>query len=194
MTKMKRMRSIIFGIRNKPLFFSGLLVLISGGVLFAQATQPNFKFEAEQGTLTGNVETVSDPNASGGSSVAFTEYIPPASGMFSDTFSSLSNWSFAHMAIEAPAHQDSGSSVSVVNGAARIVTADQNYGDASIRSNRLYDVRTGGTFTMDVSFGDGNLPATGAPIGWPYVEFTDQPVNVPAIKDHNGQFLGHYGL
>ncbi len=164
-----------------------VLVLLSVVLAFAQATLVHFKFEAEQGALLGDVETASDSTASGGSMIAFTEPVPPSSGTFTDTFTNLDHWSFGHWYYGADGGPTNGSTATINNGRAYISTAEPYYARATLRSDRLYDIRSGGTFTFDVSLGDGNLPANGASIGNPFIALSDLPIHAPSY------FIGNNG-
>lgn len=112
-----------------------------------------------------------------------TTTLPPSNPTtFVDGFANLNQWAFAHWRNEIPGHGAAPSSATVVNGAARIIAADQNYGDATLRSLVPYDLRNGGTVAFTASLLAGNFPL----VGFPYVAFTDRPYNAPSIDDLNG--------
>jgi hypothetical protein len=71
--------------------------------------------------------------------------------VFIESFANLSHWTFAHRRYEIPVNSDAASTATIVNGAVEIRNADQNYGDATVRSDVKYDLTGGGTITLDIA-------------------------------------------
>lgn len=74
------------------------------------------------------------------------------------------------------------SSAAVVNGGAKIISYDHNYGDATLRSDTRYDL-TSGTFVAQLSDDTQGWPLLGSA----YIAFTTLPYNAPSITRDNGQ-------
>ena len=109
--------------------------------------------------------------------------------IFTDTFPDLSNWSaMANWSVQDQSSQSPGSSASVQAGAARIVAADQNYGDAFIRANARYTLQTGTTaFKLDVDLGSGAQGGDSTLLGWPILRFTSIPYGTATTFAGNGK-------
>lgn len=113
-------------------------------------------------------------------SPATTTTVP--GGTFTDAFTSLSNWSFAHWRNEKDGNADAASTATVVNGRVQIVAADQNYGDATLRSAVRYNLAVG-EFRVQMRDDSGGFPLFGSA----YVAFTTLPYNAPSVKRDNGE-------
>jgi hypothetical protein len=100
--------------------------------------------------------------------------------VFCETFANLNNWTFAHWRSEIPGNADALSRATVVNGQAQIVAADQNYGDATLRSNTKYSL---GEIRLTVSDNSEGWPLLGSA----FVGLTTDPYNAPSIKRDNGE-------
>ena len=75
----------------------GMIAVLSGAILLAQAVLPYIRFEAEQGQLSGQASLSSgtDDTASGGSFVLFTSTLPPpppTGAQFSESFETLAGF------------------------------------------------------------------------------------------------------
>ncbi len=135
------------------------------------------------GTTTTSTVAPTSTAATTSSTTAPPPIVAGPSGTFVDTFSDLTHWSFAHWRNEIPGNAAAASTATVVSGEARIVAADQNYGDATLRSDTKYDLSTGGQIRVTIRDDGGGLPL----IGSAFVGFTDLPYNAPSITRDNGQ-------
>ncbi len=113
----------------------------------------------------------------------------PVSGVFTDNFNDLSKWSqLANWFTMDQAGKNPNSTATSTNGMLRIVAADQNYGDASVRSNTRYALQSGTTvIKLDVDLGAGAQPFTGFPLGYPFVTLTTLPYGTATMFSDNGK-------
>ena len=82
------------------------------------------------GTTTPGTTTTTMPVITNTTSTTIPSTLP--ADAFVETFETLDRWVFAHRRYEQTAHSDAPSTATIVNGQARIVAADQNYGDANV--------------------------------------------------------------
>ena len=110
-------------------------------------------------------------------------------GTFSDGFVDLSKWSMlANWSVQDQSSQSPNSSATVQSGVARIVAADQNYGDAFIRADTKYTLQSGTTvFKMDVDLGSGAQGSDSTLLGWPVARFTALPYGTATTFAGNGK-------
>lgn len=102
-----------------------------------------------------------------------TTEAPAPGGDFVETFDSgLDGWTFAHRFYAGTGGQKN-STATVVNGRARIFGADQEYGEAVLRSDTPYDLRNGGTVEVDLEDDSQGNPLAGAA----YVLLSAQPLD-----------------
>jgi hypothetical protein len=73
----------------------------------------------------------------------------------------LTGWTFAHKRYELPVNSDAPSTATVEGGRLQIVTFDQNYGDATMRSPVKYDLRNGGELRVDLDDNGAGNPLVG---------------------------------
>ena len=120
---------------------------------------------------------------------ATTVPAPVPSGFFSDGFADLANWSqLANWFTMDQAGKSPNSSATAGNGMLRIVAADQNYGDASVRSNAKYALTSGTTtIKLDVDLGAGAQAFTGYPLGYPFIMLTSLPYGTATMFADNGK-------
>jgi hypothetical protein len=112
-----------------------------------------------------------------------TTTVPPATNLYTDSFSSLSNWTFAHWRNEIPGNGNANSTAALANGGVVISAADQNYGDAVLRSTVRYNLVNGGTVSFNVSLQTGYDNWL---VGYPFILFSSRPYSATSITRDNG--------